>query len=214
MNNARIQKLPSIRRLPSYLHRLNEMRFEGCDKVSTTLLAGHMNIEPIVVRKDLEITGVTGQPGVGYQVDELIAAIKKFLGWDNTSEALLAGAGSLGSALLGYQGFEDYGLKIIAAFDTAADKIGTRIHGCEVFELARLPELSRKFHVCMGILCVPPASAQAVADLMIEGGIRAIWNFTSVSLQVPEGIVVQREVIASGLAVMSIKLQYELNGWK
>jgi redox-sensing transcriptional repressor len=210
MGNKKIQKLPSIRRMPTYLHKLSEMRKNGLDTVSTTILAQYMNLEPIVVRKDLEITGITGQPGVGYKTKELIDAIKTFLNWHNTSEAVLVGAGSLGSALLGYEGFEEYGLKIIAAFDASPEKIGTEIHGREVFDIERLPDLGKRLQVEMGILCVPPPNAQEVADLMIAAGIKAIWNFTNVSLKVPDDVVVQREVIASGLAVLSVKLNQKI----
>ncbi|MCP3966975.1 MAG: redox-sensing transcriptional repressor Rex [Lentisphaerae bacterium] len=210
MGNKKVQKLPSIRRMPTYLHKLTQMRKNGLDTVSTTIMARYMNLEPIVVRKDLELTGVTGQPGVGYKIKDLIDAIKSFLNWHNTAEAVLIGAGSLGRALLGYEGFEDYGLNIIAAFDADPSKIGSEIHDREVFDIIRLPELASRLQVNMGILCVPNEYAQESADMMIEGGINAIWNFTNVSLDVPEHVVVQREVIASGLAVLSVKLNQRI----
>lgn len=198
--------MPTIRRLPTYLHKLNEMRRSGVEIVATPELARYMNLEAIVVRKDLAATGVTGQPGVGYKVVELIESIRSFLSWDNTSEAVLVGAGSLGSAILGYEGFEEYGLRIIAAFDADPDKVGTIIHDREVFDISRLAELTKRMHVPMGIICVPPDYAQYVADQLIAGGVRGIWSFANVSLKVPEDVVVQREVIAGGLAVLSVKL--------
>ncbi len=210
MANVKVQKLPTIRRLPTYLYKLSEMRKAGISIVATPELARYMNLGEIVIRKDLAITGVTGQPGVGYKVKELIEAIKSYLNWDNASEAILVGAGSLGSALLGYEGFEEYGLKIIAAFDADPGKIGTEIHGRSVFSIDRLAELVRRLQVRIGIICVPAAFAQEVADAMVEGGIRAIWNFANVSLKVPEEVVVQREVIAGGLAVLSVKMNRRL----
>ncbi len=210
MGNRKVQKLPSIRRMPTYLHKLTQMRKNGLDTISTTIMARYMNLEPIVVRKDLEITGVTGQPGVGYKILELIDAIKSFLNWHNTAAAVLVGAGSLGSALLGYEEFENYGLNIIAAFDADPDKIGAKIHEREVFDIKRLPELAARFQINMGILCVPNEFAQDAADMMVEGGISAIWNFTNISLNIPEHVVVQREVIASGLAVLSVKLNLQI----
>lgn len=210
MANVKVQKLPTIRRLPTYLYKLSEMRKAGISIVATPELARYMNLGEIVIRKDLAITGVTGQPGVGYKVKELIEAIKSYLNWDNASEAILAGAGSLGSALLGYEGFEEYGLKIIAAFDADPGKIGTEIHGRSVFSVDRLAELVRRLQVRIGIICVPAAFAQEVADAMVEGGIRAIWNFANVSLKVPDEVVVQREVIAGGLAVLSVKMNRRL----
>ena len=206
MASVKVQKLPTIRRLPTYLYKLSEMRKAGVSIVATPELARYMNLGEIVIRKDLAITGVTGQPGVGYKVKELIEAIKSYLNWDNASEAILVGAGSLGSALLGYEGFEEYGLRIIAAFDASPDKIGTEVHGRTVFDVERLSELARRLQVRMGIICVPAAHAQEVADRMVAGGIRAIWNFANVSLKVPDDVVVQREVIAGGLAVLSVKM--------
>lgn len=210
MANVKVQKLPTIRRLPTYLYKLSEMRKAGISIVATPELARYMNLGEIVIRKDLAITGVTGQPGVGYKVKELIEAIKSYLNWDNASEAILVGAGSLGSALLGYEGFEEYGLKIIAAFDADPGKIGTEIHGRSVFSVERLEELVRRLQVRIGIICVPAAFAQEVADAMVAGGIRAIWNFANVSLKVPDEVVVQREVIAGGLAVLSVKMNRRL----
>lgn len=206
----KVSKLPSIRRMPTYLHKLIQMRKSGLEYVSTTVLAKYMNLEAIVVRKDLEITDIKGQPGVGYKINDLINAIKVFLNWENTSDAILVGAGSLGSALLGYHGFEDYGMKIIFAFDTDPNKINTMIHGCNVFDLKRLPELVSRLHIQLGVLCVPADYAQETAEIMVEGGIKAIWNFTNVSLKLPDDVVVQREVIASGLAVLSVKLKQRM----
>ncbi|MBQ9789425.1 MAG: redox-sensing transcriptional repressor Rex [Lentisphaeria bacterium] len=214
MSKNKILKSPTIRRLPTYLHKLIEMRKSGETIVATPVLAKYMNIGEIVVRKDLAITGITGQPGVGYKIKELIDAIKSFLNWDMTSEAVLVGAGSLGSAILGYEGFEENGLKIIAAFDADGDKIGTVIHDCEIFPVARLSELCKRLQVKIGIICVPAPFAQEVADDLVAGGVKAIWNFANVALKVPDSVIVQREVIAGGLALLSVKLNsqnYDIN---
>ncbi len=202
----KVHKLPTIRRLPTYLHKLMGMKNEGIEIVATPELAKYMNLEAIVVRKDLASTGVVGQPGVGYKVEELIESIRKFLSWDNVSEAVLVGAGSLGSAILGYEGFEEYGLRIVATFDADPKKIGTTVHNHEVLPMSKLAELTRRMHINLGIICVPAQYAQSVADELVAGGILGIWNFANVSLKVPENVVVQREVIAGGLAVLSVKL--------
>ena len=210
MGQVKVPKLPTIRRLPTYLYKLSEMRKAGVSIVATPALARYMNLGEIVIRKDLAITGVTGQPGVGYKVKELIDAIKSYLNWDNDSEAVLVGAGSLGSALLGYEGFEEYGLRIIAAFDSDPEKIGLEVRGGSVFDVDRLEELVARLQVRMGIICVPAAFAQEVADRMVRGGIKAIWNFANVSLKVPDDVIVQREVIAGGLAVLSVKMNRKI----
>ncbi len=207
MANMKIQKMPTVRRLPTYLYKLSEMDKAGVAIVATPELARYMNLAEIVIRKDLAITGVSGQPGVGYKVPELIAAIKRYLQWENPAAAVLVGAGSLGHALLGYEGFVDYGLQIVAAFDADPDKIGTLVHGRRVFDIVQLPEKVRELGVELGIICVPAEYAQRVADQMVSSGIRGIWNFANVSLKVPEHVVVQREVIAGGFAVLSVKLR-------
>jgi redox-sensing transcriptional repressor len=192
--------------MPTYLHKLMELHAEGAPSVSTTVLANYMNLESIVVRKDLEITGISGQPGVGYKTDELIAAIRNFLGWNNIFEACLVGAGSLGSALLGYEGFEEYGLRISLVFDADPCKIGTSVHGRKIQDISRMSELLKPGMFRLGMICVPTAYAQETADQLVANGITAIWNFANVSLQVPDGVAVQREVIAGGFALLSVKI--------
>ena len=208
MGEQKLQKLPSVRRLPIYLHKLMEMRRAGQDIVATPELAKYMQCSEIAVRKDLAITGAAGHPGVGYRIKDLIDAILSYLNWNNRCEAVLAGAGCLGAALMGYDGFDEYGLKIIAAFDSDPAKIGGTVHGRQIFDIRRLPELCSRLQVGLGIICVPARYAQEVADLMVDGGIRGIWNFSNVRLQVPERVAVQREVIAGGLAELSVKLRY------
>ncbi len=210
MAKVKVPKLPTVRRLPTYLYKLSEMRKAGVEIVATPELARYMNLGEIVIRKDLALTGVSGQPGVGYKVRELIDAIKRYLNWNNVSEAVLVGAGALGSALMGYEGFEEYGLRIIAAFDADPMKIGTEVRGRSVFDIDRLEELTRRLQVRMGIICVPADQAQDIADRMVAGGIKAIWNFANVSLKVPDDVIVQREVIAGGFAVLSVKMSRKL----
>lgn len=209
MANVKVPKLPTIRRLPTYLYKLSEMRKAGVEIVATPELARYMNLGEIVIRKDLALTGVSGQPGVGYKVRELIEAIKSYLNWDNVSEAILVGAGSLGSALMGYEGSRSTGADH-RRLDADPAKIGTEVRERSVFDIDRLEELTRRLQVRMGIICVPADQAQDVADRMVAGGIKAIWNFANVSLKVPDDVIVQREVIAGGLAVLSVKMSRKL----
>ena len=206
MGGIKIRKSPSIRRLPTYLYKLKEMDRAGVGIVATPELARYMNLAEIVIRKDLAITGVSGQPGVGYRVPELIAAITRYLKWDTPVEAVLMGAGSLGHALLGYEGFADFGLRIVAAFDTDPAKIGDSVHGRAVMAAEAVESWLKMHPVPLGIICVPASHAQEAADRLIAGGVRGIWNFANVSLKTPDDVVIQREVIAGGLAVLSVKL--------
>jgi redox-sensing transcriptional repressor len=202
---------PTLRRLPSYHHLLKRLELRGRAVVSCTHIAAELKLDPTQVRKDLAVTGIIGKPKVGYEVPMLVEAIESFLGWNNVSEAFLVGAGSLGSALLGYEGFKHYGLNIIAAFDTAPAKIGTRIHGRQVLSVQKLPDLARRMHILIGILTVPGEAAQAAADLMVSGGIKAIWNFAPAALNVPDDVIVENQELSAGLAVLSSKLSAALH---
>ncbi len=181
-------------------------RKEGMQVVSTTQLAKRLHLEPIVVRKDLEITGASGSPGVGYRLEKLIEDIEGYLGWNNTSDIFLVGAGSLGTALMGYKGFLGYGLNIVAAFDNDPSRIGTTIHEKPVFSMDAFANLAERMKIHMAILCVPQEHAQATAEIMVAGGIRAIWNFTNEPLHLPDSVVLQRVNLAGELAVLSVKL--------
>ena len=205
MRQDKLLNIPAIRRMPTYLHKLLKMQAEGKVSVSSTELAEYMKIELIVVRKDISLTGISGQRRVGYDVNELIRYIKNYLGWDDILPAVLIGAGSLGTALLGYNDFEAYGFRIEQVFDASPEKIGQTIYGREVMDVrkmsgvfaARMPEIA--------VLCVSNAAAQKVADQLVALGVKYIWNFANVSLKVPEDVVVQREVIAGGLAMLSVR---------
>jgi redox-sensing transcriptional repressor len=198
--------LPSLKRLPAYLHFLKKLAETGREVVSGTQIAQDLRLDPTQVRKDLEITGITGRPRIGYSVPELIAAIESFLGWNNTRDAFLAGAGSLGTALIGYKAFREHGVNIVAAFDADENKIGKSIRSIEVLPIYKLPELAERMHVHIGIIAVPAENAQNVADLMVFGDIKAIWNFAPAKLTVPEGIIVENVELYASLAVLTTKL--------
>lgn len=198
--------LPSVRRLPVYLRLLYELRARGRDVVSCTHIAEDLRLVPVQVRKDLAVTGIVGKPKIGYHVPELIGAIEQFLGWNNTRDAFLVGVGCLGAALLSYEGFSEFNLNVLAGFDNDAKKIGKSIRGKEVLPMEKLPNLVKRMHVLIGILTVPAAAAQEVADALVLAGIRAIWNYTPVSLRVPEGVIVEDVKLASSLAALSSRL--------
>ncbi len=198
--------LPTVRRLPMYLHLLKELDTQGREFVSSTHIGEKLGLDSVQVRKDLASTGIVGKPKIGFYVPALIGAIESYLGWDNSKDAFLIGVGSLGSALLGYAGFEKRGLNIIAAFDNDPNKVGNSIRGVEVLSLDKLPDLAERMNIHLGILTVPMESAQEIADVMVLAGIRGIWNFTQTYLQVPDSVFVQDEDLAAGLAVLSVRL--------
>jgi redox-sensing transcriptional repressor len=146
-------------------------------------------------------------------MEALIDDIEQFLGYDNTNDAVLIGAGKLGQALLGYPGFQEYGLNIVAAFDANPAMTQTD-DGRPVYPVSRLEGYCRKHKVLMGIIAVPECYAQEVADQLIKGGIKAIWSFAPVHLDVPSHILVQYENMATSLAVLSMHLRAHMKDEK
>ena len=146
--------VPTVRRLPLYLRVLRQMEEENQETASCTRIAEALELTSIQVRKDLAMTGAVGRPKIGFEVRPLIKAIEDFLGWNNTKEAFLIGAGHLGTALLKYQGFADCGLKILAGFDVDEEKVGTEIAGKRIFPLSKLQDLTRRMHILIGVLTV------------------------------------------------------------
>jgi redox-sensing transcriptional repressor len=201
---------PTLKRLPLYHRWVKQLEQQGRQSISCTDIGAELKLDPTQVRKDLESAGIGGRPRVGYSVRSVVNGIEQFLGWNLTNEAFLVGAGSLGSALLGYRKFEECGLKIVAAFDRDPSKVGGTIHGKHVLPLGKLSALARRMHVIIGIITVPPDAAQEIADLMAVGGIRAIWNFAPIQLRVPEGVIVHNEDLYVSLAALSQKLGREL----
>jgi redox-sensing transcriptional repressor len=201
---------PTLKRLPLYHRFLKEWHDSGRDSVSCTDIANHLKLDPTQVRKDIEIASIPGRPRVGYATLSVIEGIEDFLGWNKANEAFLVGAGSMGAALLGYTKFEQCGLRIVAAFDASPGKVGGTIHGKHVLPLDKLVDLAARMHIMIGIITVPAEAAQDVADLMVQAGIRAIWNFAPVRLHLPEDVIVRNEDLYCSLAALSQKLACEL----
>ncbi len=205
-NDKKLLSYPSIRRMPSYLRLLKELLAKGGKTVSATVLADVLGLESIVVRKDFESLPIIGKAGIGYEIPELIKAIEDHLGWNKVTDAFLIGTGHLGTALLGYRGFEQYGVRIALAFDADPKKTHQTISDIQVRPIEELPQMAEKMKVKIGILTVPAEQAQGVAEKMVAAGIRGIWNFAPAKLMLPPDVVVQNEDLAEGLAVLSVKL--------
>lgn len=211
MAKQKISAIPSIRRLPSYLHIIRQAKNEGSEFISGTLIAQELELEPIQVRKDLSITGIVGKPKKGYPVVALMAAIEHFLGWDQLQQAVLIGAGNLGTALTGYQEFQFHGLHICAAFDKDPSKIGKSIHGVPVLSFDTLSLQIRNLNAKIAILTVPSTHAQEIADQLVSAGITGIWNFTNVKLKLPENVLEQREDLTSGFAMLCVMMNAQID---
>ena len=198
-----------LKRLPGYLAYLKSLPEGSSAYISATALANALGMGEVQVRKDLAMVCDGGRPKIGYPRSVLIDDIEQFLGYDNTTDAVLIGAGKLGQALLDYKGFQEYGLNVLAAFDTNPEKESTG-DGKPIFHMDQLEHFCRAHKVLMGIITVPEAHAQAVCDKLIACGIKAIWNFAPTHLEVPSHILVQSENMATSLAVLSMHLQAQI----
>lgn len=198
-----------LKRLPGYVAYLRSLPEGESVHISATALANALGMGEVQVRKDLAMVSDGGRPKVGYHRESLIEDIEQFLGYDNTTEAVLIGAGKLGQALLGYSGFDAYGLNIRAAFDirpTSGRAAGEK----PVYPMEQLQSFCKNNKVLMGIITVPVSHAQTVCDQLIACGIKAIWNFAPTHLEVPPNILVQNENMATSLAVLSMHLQAQM----
>lgn len=198
-----------LKRLPGYVSYLKSMPDTGSPYISATALANALGMGEVQVRKDLAMVSDGGRPKIGYLKESLIEDIEQFLGYDNTTDAVMIGAGKLGQALLDYVGFEEYGLNILAAFDIAPKSDFTD-EGKSILHIDKLESFCKSHKVLMGIITVPAKHAQEVCDSLIRFGIKAIWNFAPVHLEVPGNILVQNENMATSLAVLSMHLQAQM----
>lgn len=206
MKNPTTVSRATLKRLPLYLHLLENLAGRRVEYVSCTEIAREFGFDPTRVRKDLEATGEVGTSRIGFRVPTLVASTREFLGWHYAHDAFLVGAGNLGKALLSYRDFAMYGLDIVAAFDRDPRKVGSRIFDKEVYPLSEFPHLARRMRVTIGIVTVPAGQAQPVVDLMVSCGIKAIWNFAPAPLRVPPGIILENTRLTQSLAVLTNSL--------
>lgn len=207
-----IEKIPepTLRRLPWYLSSAKLMRERGERYISSTRLSEQINIDASQIAKDLSFVNISGRTRVGYEIDSLIRVLEDFLGFTRLHKAYLFGVGSLGGALLRDSGLAQFGLEIVGAFDVNPELVGTSINGIPIYHTDEFTERIRQDGVCIGVLTVPISIAQEVTDRMVDGGIRAVWNFTPFRIRVPEHIVVQNTSLYAHLAVMFNRLNETL----
>ena len=207
MENEKIIPKRTLQRLPIYLSHLKGLEDSKVLYVSSPQIAKALNLNEVQVRKDLAMVCTkSGRPKKGFELKLLIKDLESVLGYGDISEAILAGAGNLGKALLSYPGFEECGVKIIAAFDRNPNMVGEEIGGKTVFAMSRMRNLCERMKVKIGVITVPEESAQEVCNMMVESGIKAIWNFARINLKVPEDVIVHDENLAVALSLLSISL--------
>ncbi len=207
MKGMKLASMPTIKRLPSYLHIVEAAGRDGLEYISGTLIAEELGLESIQVRKDLAVTGIMGRPRLGFPVGDLIESINTFLDWNRIHPAFLIGTGNLGTALLGYGEFTRHGMSIVAAFDCDTGKTGKTVNGIPVYFIDDLHRQAQEQKPDLAILTVPSSSAQEISDTLVSAGIKAIWNFTNTKIKVPADVTVEKEDLSSGYAVLSVRMR-------
>ena len=199
---------PTLRRLPWYLSNIKLMKDKGEQYVSSTQISKEINIDASQIAKDLSYVNISGRTRVGYNIDALIEVLESFLGFTNMHKAFLFGVGSLGAALLRDSGLHHFGLEIVAAFDVNPVLVGKDLNGIPIYHSDDFEAKMKEYDVNIGVLTVPINIAQEITDKMVDGGIKAVWNFTPFRIRVPENIVVQNTSLYAHLAVMFNRLNF------
>lgn len=204
MDKSTVSKA-TLGRLPLYLDYLKSLNIENTTHISATTIAKKLSLGDVQVRKDLASVSSAGRPKLGYETQELIDSIEKCLGHKEETRAVLVGAGKLGKALLDYDEFEKFGVKIIAAFDSneKAIQLGGNI---EILPISKFEAFCKKENIQLGIITVGEGSAQAVCDQMVKNGITAIWNFAPCKLKAEKSVLVKNENLALSLAYLNNQL--------
>ena len=196
----------TLGRLPQYLQFLNGLPPGQYDHISATTIAKMLSLGEVQVRKDLAAVSGLGKPKVGYRTSELIKDLEDALGCKKLTPAILVGAGKLGRALLDYNGFEEYGVQITAAFDCNEQVLRMNNTSKEILPIRSLKKYCSENGIRIGIITVGSGSAQDVCDQMLEAGITAIWNFAPCQLKVPDNVLFKQEILALSLAHLNSQI--------
>ena len=203
---AEISKAAFLR-FPAYLRYLKAEEAAGVGYVSSSEIAEDMHLSAVCVRKDLAlVASEPGKPRLGFAVGKLIGDLVRALGYHLKTHACVVGAGRLGRAFLVYDGFEHYGIDVVAAFDISPAQVGA-LRGKPIYPMERLKEIAERENVRLGILTVPGEAAQQACDAMVEAGITAILSFAPAYVRVPEGVTLRCEDLAASLASLSAETE-------
>ena len=196
-----------IGRLPRYFRYLGELKDEGVERISSQELSELMHVTASQIRQDFNNFGGFGQQGYGYNVEFLYKEIGKILGLDKTHHLIIIGAGNLGQALGNYMNFERRGFLLKGIFDKNPALYGKKVREIEVQPMEKVEEFVRENEVDIAVLTIPKTSAVEVAEILVANGIKAIWNFAHVDLNVPEGIQVENVHLSDSLMKLSYNLE-------
>ena len=196
-----------ISRLPRYFRYLGELKDEGVERISSRELSELMRVTASQIRQDLNHFGGFGQQGYGYNVRYLYTEIGKILGVDTLHPMIILGAGNLGQALANYADFEKRGFQLIGIFDVNTVLEGISVRGIEIRMVQDLPLFLKEHPVEIAILTLPKNKAKEMADVLIQNGIKAIWNFAHVDLDLPEDVVVENVHLSDSLMQLSYNIE-------
>jgi redox-sensing transcriptional repressor len=196
----------TLGRLPTYLEYLKHLDPKENENISATIIAKALGLGEVQVRKDLSAVSGAGRPKLGYKTSGLIKKLEEVLGQNSVCKAVIIGAGKLGSALLEYNGFSNYGLEISAAFDLNEEICGEKESGKVILPLDRLEEYCESEGIKIGVITVPSSAAQSICDRLVSSGVTAVWNFAPCQLTVPDGITLQQENLALSLAHLKLQM--------
>ncbi|MBC5997778.1 redox-sensing transcriptional repressor Rex [Romboutsia hominis] len=208
MGNKNIS-MAVIRRLPKYYRYLGDLLDRDIQRISSKELSDIIGFTASQIRQDLNNFGGFGQQGYGYNVDALHKEIGKILGLDTKYNAVLIGAGNLGQAIANYSGFRKAGFEIKALFDANPRMIGLKIRDFEILDSEDIEEFIKENDVDIAIMCIPKKGSQELADRLVNAGIKGIWNFVPVDLDVPESVIVENVNLTESLFTLSYLMKAE-----
>lgn len=195
-----------VRRLPKYQRYLAELINSDVEKISSKDLSAKIGFTASQIRQDLSNFGDFGQQGYGYNVKELYGEICRILGLDMVYNTIIVGAGNIGQAIANYTNFETIGFRLRGMFDINPKLVGLKIRDIEIYDIDTLDGYLKDNSIDIGIICTPRKQAQKVADMIIYGGVRAIWNFAPVDLVLPEGVVAENVHLSESLSTLTYKM--------
>lgn len=195
-----------VRRLPMYYRHLRELEKAGVVRISSQELGERMSLTASQIRQDINCFGGFGQQGYGYHVSNLKERIGEILGLDHEYHVIIVGAGNIGRAVANYSGFDREGFHIQAIFDVSPSLVGIDVHGIIVQPMDKLEGWMSTHKVDIAVLSVPASHAQDIAAQLVEGGVRAIWNFAPVDLNLPEGVAVNNVHLSDSLHILSYRM--------
>lgn len=206
MTKKTIVPMPVIRRLPRYHRYLEELLKNDVKRISSRELSEKMGVTASQIRQDLNNYGGFGQQGYGYNVEELYNTLTKILGLDKTYSTIIIGAGNLGQAIANYTNFERTGFNLKGIFDVNPKLFGLKIRDIEIMDVDKLEDFLASNKIDIAILCIPKDNSQLIADRLVKAGIKAIWNFSPIDLNVPDDVILENVHLSDSLLTLSYRL--------